>query len=177
MTQLLRRVWESVSSGWNSSDSTSNSLYNLDYSPVHGTLSDQIIICSSSTGAFDRLPLDIFMQILKLLGPKEAARLTCVCKSWKFMVSDNMLWIFFLQNQQDPWDSIFFAETNLRSGFPLRTYPRQMQSFMHIYGERAKVPGAIIVDGGAGYCKFGWSKYDSPSGRSATFVVSNCFDG
>ncbi|KAL7583599.1 actin-related protein 8 isoform X1 [Lactuca sativa] len=170
MTQLLRRVWESVSSGWNSSDSTSNSLYNLDYSPVHGTLSDQIIICSSSTGAFDRLPLDIFMQILKLLGPKEAARLTCVCKSWKFMVSDNMLWIFFLQNQQDPWDSIFFAETNLRSGFPLRTYPRQMQSFMHIYGERAKVPGAIIVDGGAGYCKFGWSKYDSPSGRSATFV-------
>ncbi|KAI3708747.1 hypothetical protein L2E82_38164 [Cichorium intybus] len=170
MAQLLKNVWESISSGWNLSDSSSNSLHNFDYSPVHGSLSDQIIICSSSTGAFDRLPLDIFMQILKLLGPKEAARLTCVCKSWKFMVSDNMLWIHFLRNQQEPWDSTFFAETNLRSGFPLRTYPRQMQSFMHIYGERAQVPGAIIIDGGAGYCKFGWSKYDSPSGRSATFV-------
>ncbi|KAI3496759.1 hypothetical protein L1887_39134 [Cichorium endivia] len=170
MAQLLKNVWESISSGWNLSDSSSNSLQNFDYSPVHGSLSDQIIICSSSTGAFDRLPLDIFMQILKLLGPKEAARLTCVCKSWKFMVSDNMLWIYFLRNQQEPWDSTFFAETNLRSGFPLRTYPRQMQSFMHIYGERAQVPGAIIIDGGAGYCKFGWSKYDSPSGRSATFV-------
>lgn len=171
MAQLLKKVWESISNGWNSSDASSDSLYNLDYrDPVHGSLSDQIIICSSSTGTFDRLPLDLFMQILKLLGPKEAARLTCVCKSWKLMVSDNMLWIYFLQNQQDPWDSIFFAETNLRSGFPLRTYPRQMQSFMHIYGERAQVPGAIIIDGGAGYCKFGWSKYDSPSGRSATFV-------
>ncbi|XP_024959506.1 actin-related protein 8-like isoform X1 [Cynara cardunculus var. scolymus] len=171
MAQLLKKVWESISNDWYSSHSSLNSLYNLDYRAlVHGSLSDQIIICSSSIGAFDRLPLDIFMQILKLLGPKEAARLTSVCKSWKFMVSDNTLWIYFLQNQQDPWDSIFFAETNLRSGFPLRTYRRQMQSFMHIYGERAEVPGAVIIDGGAGYCKFGWSKYDSPSGRSATFV-------
>ncbi|KAL4579939.1 hypothetical protein LXL04_016110 [Taraxacum kok-saghyz] len=171
MAQLLKKVWESISNGWTSSDSSSDSLYNFDYrGPVHGSLSDQIIICSSSTGAFDRFPLDIFMQILKLLGPKEAARLTCVCKSWQFIISDNMLWIYFLQNQQEPWDSVFFGETNLRSGFPLRTYPRQMQSFMHIYGERAQVPGSIIIDGGAGYCKFGWSKYDSPSGRSATFV-------
>lgn len=41
---------------------------------------------------------------------------------------------------------------------------------MHIYGQRAQVPGAVIIDGGSGYCKFGWSKYDSPSGRSATFL-------
>ncbi|MFS7894568.1 putative Actin family, ATPase, nucleotide binding domain-containing protein [Helianthus anomalus] len=45
-----------------------------------------------------------------------------------------------------------------------------MQSFMQIYGQRAQVPGAIIIDGGSGYCKFGWSKYDSPSGRAATFL-------
>ncbi|MFS7985218.1 putative Actin family [Helianthus anomalus] len=23
---------------------------------------------------------------------------------------------------------------------------------------------------GSGYCKFGWSKYDAPSGRAATFL-------
>ncbi|KAL2523842.1 Actin-related protein 8, partial [Abeliophyllum distichum] len=43
-------------------------------------------------------------------------------------------------------------------------------SFMHIYGQRTRVPGAIIIDGGSGYCKYGWSKYSSPSGRSATFM-------
>ena len=66
---------------------------------------------------------------------------------------------------------------------------------MRIYGQRAQVPGSIIIDGmlcsllrvllylftnfkffvfglgGSGYCKFGWSKYASPSGRSATFLV------
>uniref|UniRef100_M1C053 Actin, macronuclear n=2 Tax=Solanum tuberosum TaxID=4113 RepID=M1C053_SOLTU len=41
---------------------------------------------------------------------------------------------------------------------------------MSIYGQRAQVPGAIIIDGGSGYCKFGWSKYSAPSGRSATFL-------
>lgn len=29
----------------------------------------------------------------------------------------------------------------------------------------------FIVIGGSGYCKYGWSKYSSPSGRSATFLV------
>lgn len=43
-------------------------------------------------------------------------------------------------------------------------------SFMHIYGQRAMVPGTMIVDGGSGYCKYGWSKYNRPSGRSATFL-------
>lgn len=32
------------------------------------------------------------------------------------------------------------------------------------------VPGSIIVDGGSGYCKYGWSKYAAPSGRCATFL-------
>lgn len=43
-------------------------------------------------------------------------------------------------------------------------------SFIQIYGQRAQIPGAIIIDGGSGYCKFGWSRYASPSGRSATFL-------
>jgi hypothetical protein len=39
-------------------------------------------------------------------------------KSWYSLASDNRLWIFFLQNQQDSWDSIFFAETSLISTYP-----------------------------------------------------------
>ncbi|XP_051128526.1 actin-related protein 8 isoform X3 [Andrographis paniculata] len=51
-------------------------------------------------------------------------------------------------------------------------FPAQMHdlSFMHVYGQRMEVPGAIIIDGGSGYCKYGWSKYPCPSGRSATFL-------
>ncbi|RXH85059.1 hypothetical protein DVH24_041827 [Malus domestica] len=42
---------------------------------------------------------------------------------------------------------------------------------MGIYGQRVQVLGSVIIDGGSGYCKFGWSKYACPSGRSATFLV------
>ncbi|CAA7015509.1 unnamed protein product [Microthlaspi erraticum] len=57
-------------------------------------------------------------------------------------------------------DSIFFAETSLRSGYPLRMLSSQSGelSFMRMYGQRAQVLGSIIIDGGSGYCKFGWSK-------------------
>ncbi|KAI3673922.1 hypothetical protein L6452_40053 [Arctium lappa] len=173
MSNLFKKVWESVStrSSNSSRHSNSSSSSNLSASPhPHVSLSSQIMTTTSSTGEFDRIPIDVFLQILKLLRPHEVAKLTAVCKSWKLIVSDNRLWVYYLQNQHVPWDSIFFSEVNLRSGYPLQTYPCQMQSFMHIYGQRAQVPGAIIIDGGSGYCKFGWSKFDSPSGRSATFL-------
>jgi len=72
-------------------------------------------------GELDQLPSDILVQILRLLGPKEVAKLSVICKSLKFSVSDNRLWLHFLQtHQSDPsWDSVFFAETNLTSGYPL----------------------------------------------------------
>ncbi|KAK8497636.1 hypothetical protein V6N12_042824 [Hibiscus sabdariffa] len=43
---------------------------------------------------------------------------------------------------------------------------------MRIYGQRAQVPGpgSVIIDGGSGCCKFGWSKYACPLGRSTTFL-------
>ncbi|XP_052207271.1 actin-related protein 8-like isoform X4 [Diospyros lotus] len=157
MAALLRKVWQSVSSR---------------AEPTRNTPEPEAAYGQSSTGEFDRLPVDIFTQILKLLGPKEAARLVAVCKSWKLIVSKNRLWIYFLQNQEEPWDSIFFAETHLRLGHPLQALPNQISqlSFMEIYGQRAQVPGSIIIDGGSGYCKFGWSKYARPSGQCATFV-------
>ncbi|CAL5341528.1 unnamed protein product [Camellia sinensis] len=159
MSSLLRKVWGSVSNRPNSNSSSSDRRR-------------EMVLAQSSTGAFDRIPFDILIQILKLLGPKEAAKLSSVCKSWKLIVAENRLWMYFLQNQQESWDSIFFGETQLRLGYPLQALPNQISqlSFMHIYGQRAQVPGAIIIDVGLGYCKFGWSKYACPSGRFATFA-------
>ncbi|GAB4845847.1 Actin-like protein arp8 [Ancistrocladus abbreviatus] len=170
MAMLLKKVFGSVSI-------RSNSISEADFH-------QQLLIGDSdrdrdrgggSTGAFDRIPDEVFILILKLLGPKEAAKLSAVCRTWRGIVSDNRLWMHFLQsNQTEPWDSIFFAETHLCSGRALhfQGFFSEMPhlSFMQIYGQRAQVPGSVIIDGGSGYCKFGWSKYHSPSGRPATFL-------
>ncbi|XP_058208851.1 actin-related protein 8 isoform X2 [Rhododendron vialii] len=173
MSTLLRKAWDSVSGRFGSDSGSSSPSSSGRHHHNHQQQEMMTwMYAQSSTGAFDRVPLDVFMQIVKLLGPKEAASLSAVCKSWKLIVSDNRLWIYFLQNQQESWDSIFFAETQLRSGYPLQALPNQMSqlSFMDIFGQREKVPGSVIIDGGSGYCKFGWSKYERPSGRSATFL-------
>lgn len=117
MAMLLRKVWESVSTRSTSSNSTSTSISTVNSMDRFDQM--MMYIQTASTGEFDRIPLDIFIQILKILGPKESAKLTSVCKSWKYIVSDNRLWIYFLQNHHEPWDSTFFSETHLRSG-PLR---------------------------------------------------------
>ncbi|KAL3643217.1 Actin-like protein arp8 [Castilleja foliolosa] len=171
MNSLIRKVWITVT-GRSGSPSSSGSVPSPSPVSEYDRFLQMMYIQASSTGEFDRIPIDIFMQIVKILGPRESARLRAVCKSWKFLVSDNRLWIYFLQNQAEPWDSIFFAETHLRSGYPLQAFPAQMHdlSFMHIFGQRVEVHGALIIDGGSGYCKYGWSKYSSPSGRSATFL-------
>ncbi|XP_020099948.1 actin-related protein 8 isoform X2 [Ananas comosus] len=164
MALLLRKVWGSVltrSGSTSSSGSRSiRSSSDLGEDP------------NSSMGAFDLIPTDVFMQILRLLGPREAARSSLVCRAWRALVADNRLWIFFLQNGKEPWDCVVFAETHLRGGSPYLTYygHTPQLSFMRIYAQRAVIPGSVIVDGGSGYCKFGWSKYSSPSGRSATFL-------
>lgn len=169
MSNLFKKVWDSVSIRSNSSklsSSNSSSSFVLPNPSVSVSISDLVMLC----GEFDKLPLDIFMQIIKLLEPKDLARLASVCKSWKVIVSDNSLWMYCFQKQHVACENIFFAEISLRSGYPLQTHPSQVQSFMNIYGQREQVPGSIIIDGGSGYCKFGWSKFDSPSGRSATFL-------
>ncbi|GMY30732.1 actin-related protein 8 isoform X1 [Fagus crenata] len=158
MAMLLRKVWGSLS---NRSDTAVRD---------RNSASSSLL---TSLGAFDELPSDILMQILRKLGAKDAIKMSVVCKSWKLLVSDNQLWIFYLQHQRDEsWDSIFFAETSLRPGYPLQTFFTEMQelSFMRIHSQRMQVPGSVIIDGGSGYCKYGWSKYARPSGLSATFL-------
>jgi actin-related protein 8 len=106
MAMLLRKVWGSVS---NRSDSAVRD---------RNSASSSLL---TSLGAFDELPSDILMLILRKLGAKDAIKMSVVCKSWKLLVSDNQLWIFYLQHQRDEsWDSIFFAETSLRPGYPLQ---------------------------------------------------------
>ncbi|KAK1310273.1 Actin-related protein 8 [Acorus calamus] len=141
-------------------------------SPSSTRRSEPWIPVEPSMGAFEALPSDLLMQIFRLLGPRDATRASSVCRSWRSMVSDNRMWIQFLQNGRESWDSVAFAETHLRSVSPsLMYYSHSSQlSFMHVYGQREKVPGSVIIDGGSGYCKYGWSKYDIPSGRWATFL-------
>lgn len=75
----------------------------------------------SSLGAFHQIPEDVLMQILSLLGPKDALKMSLVCTSWKLLVDDDHLWIYFLKNNQpEPWASVLFAETHLRLGHPTR---------------------------------------------------------
>ncbi|XP_066349891.1 actin-related protein 8 isoform X1 [Miscanthus floridulus] len=129
---------------------------------------------SLSLGALDAVPTDVLAQILRLLGPLDAARSSAVCRAWRVLASDNGLWAFFLRLGPEPWDLVVFAETHLAAGpvsHPWLYYDSSPQlSFKQIYGLRAVVPGTLIVDGGSGYCKYGWSKYAAPSGRCATFL-------
>ena len=73
--------------------------------------------CASlSLGALDAVPTDVVAQILRLLGPVEAARSTAVCRAWRILASDNGLWAFFLRLGPEPWDLVVFAETHLAAG-------------------------------------------------------------
>ena len=83
---LLRKVWGSVSN-W-------SELSLLDCNQIFSSL----LLSLLSLGAFDQLPADILMQILRKLGAKDAMKMSVVCKSGKSLISDNLLWIFFLQN-------------------------------------------------------------------------------
>ncbi|KAJ6776791.1 ACTIN-RELATED PROTEIN 8 [Salix koriyanagi] len=160
MAMSLKKVWESVT---NRRSSCSSSHVDSVITPQSYTESTPP---PPPLGAFDRLPICVVFQIVKLVGPNDAARLSVVCKSWRSLVSDDRLWMYFLQSyHHDTWNSVFFAETNLQK-FSCHI---AKSSFMRIYRQRVHVPGAVIVDGGSGYYKFGWSKYACPSGRSATF--------
>ncbi|XP_042446787.1 actin-related protein 8-like isoform X2 [Zingiber officinale] len=151
MAVVLRKVLGSVLHRSGSSSSRHNSELPEDHPPL---------------GDLNVIPNDVFVQILLLLGPRDAARTSSVCKSWRALVSGNAIWVYFIMNEKEPWDALVFAETHLQLCF----VPPSQLSFMNIYSKRAMVPGSIIIDGGSGYCKYGWSKSCSPSGRCATFL-------
>ncbi|GJY56459.1 actin-related protein 8, partial [Tanacetum coccineum] len=103
----------------NNNHASSSNIHDHDHDDDHMRM--MVMMSYGSTGEFDKLPVDVFMQIVKLLEPEEVARLTSVCKTWKLLASDNKLWVYYLQTQKlVPWDAIFFSEISLRSGFPLQ---------------------------------------------------------
>ncbi|KOM32078.1 hypothetical protein LR48_Vigan01g163400 [Vigna angularis] len=158
MATLLRKLCESASLKRSGSNPNPNPNPSSERAP-------------SPLGAFDTLPADILMQIVRLVGPKHAARLSLLSKSWRSLVSDNDLWVHFLHTHHPL--SALFAETALSSGYPLPTLSAQSSprgSLQHVYALRERLPSSVVIDGGSGYCKFGWSKGSSPSGRFATFL-------
>ncbi|MED6169632.1 actin-like protein arp8 [Stylosanthes scabra] len=130
---------------------------------------------SSSCSWLESLPSEIVIQIVRLLDPKQAAQLSVLSRKWRSIISDNQLWAHFLEaHDPQPWDSLLFSETFLSDAYPLPlpSSVAQMQSvsFKKVYGQRARLPCSVIIDGGSGYCKYGWSTLSTPSWRSATFL-------
>jgi actin-related protein 8 len=117
-TLLLRKVWGSVlaragaprdpDSGSSSSSSSSSS------SPRRR--GPAAAAEYGSLGALDAVPIDVLAQILRLLGPVDAARSSAACRAWRLLASDNALWAFFLSLGPEPWDLVVFAETHLAAG-------------------------------------------------------------
>ncbi|XP_058768201.1 actin-related protein 8-like [Vicia villosa] len=165
MATLFRKLRDSAASFKRSTTATTTTSNNSSQRSHHH---------DAPLGLFDSLPSDILLKIIRLLEPKHAAKLCIVCKSWRSLVSDNELWDHFLHNHQPlHYDSIIFSETKLTSGYPLPFFVTQtprVLSFKHIYGQRERLPPAVIIDGGSGYCKFGWSKEERPLGRTPTFL-------
>lgn len=167
---LLRKLCDSASSSIKRSTTT-----NTNSSSNSSSSSSSRSHHHHPLGLFDSLPPDILLKITRLLDPKHAAKLCLVCKSWRSLVSDNELWAHFLQTHQPiHFHSILFSETNLTSGYPLPIFDTHTTtphvSFKHVFGHRERLPPTVIIDGGSGYCKFGWSKEDRPLGRIATFL-------
>ncbi|WOK95261.1 hypothetical protein Cni_G03968 [Canna indica] len=159
MAAMLRKVWGSVLSLSGSGSGSGSNRSWPDLPDDHQHLGD-----------IDLIPTDVFVHILRFLDPKDAAITTSVCKSWKALVSDNALWVYFLRKENQLWESLVFAETQLRSGPSLYFLHPSQLSFMNVHAQREMLPNSVVVDGGSGYCKYGRSKYDSPSGRCATFL-------
>ncbi|XP_057812742.1 actin-related protein 8 isoform X5 [Cryptomeria japonica] len=152
---LLRRVWNSLrksSMSQNSEDVDSQEL-----SPA------------------ENLSADVFDLILQRLGPRGSAKAAVICRTWRNFVEDERLWESFLREEcGETWQATVFAETYLRAGLPLRSViPGEFTHlpFREIYSQRAHVQRSVIIDGGSGYCKYGWSTNSGPSGRSATFLA------
>lgn len=111
MAMLLRKVWGSVLARAAAPGADPRALraqaHRAEQYQYHGSL---------SLGALDAVPTDVLAQILRLLGPLDAARSSAVCRAWRVLASDNGLWAFFLRLGPEPWDLVVFAETHLAAG-------------------------------------------------------------
>jgi actin-related protein 8 len=143
-TQLLRKVWGSVlaragaprdpDSSGSSSSSSPRRRGPTTTAAEYGSL-----------GALDAVATDVLAQILRLLGPADAARSSAVCRAWRHLASDNALWAFFLSLGPEPWDLVVFAETHLASGpaAPRRSARPPHTTGAFPFGARVRLPYPI----------------------------------
>ncbi|KAL3686859.1 hypothetical protein R1sor_013168 [Riccia sorocarpa] len=125
----------------------------------------------SGEAEYTKLSGDLLLWIFKRMTAKELVAVSLVCKTWYLVANDEMLWEALLREDTDPrhWETVLFAESYLRNGFASRE-PCVPLSFRTIYGDRSRTPRSIIIDGGSGYCKYGWSDQNEPGHRLPTFL-------
>ncbi|BBN08013.1 actin-related protein 8, plant [Marchantia polymorpha subsp. ruderalis] len=118
-----------------------------------------------------KLSGDLLLSIFRRLPARDLVMASLVCKTWNFVSNDQVLWESLLAEEAGPklWPSLLFAEGHLRTGGAIRE-PCLPLPFHVIYGERSRVPRSVIIDGGSGYCKYGWSDQERPEQRFATFL-------
>ncbi|KAH7332076.1 hypothetical protein KP509_20G066800 [Ceratopteris richardii] len=122
---------------------------------------------------FERISADILYCIFSLLPGHDLAAASIVCKAWSSIIQGSeSLWRNVLAAKAgSTWSLVLFAETSLRSLPPFATSNDGLDSFQRIYGARQQVPCSVVIDGGSGYCKYGWSNFNKPTGRFPTFLA------
>jgi actin-related protein 8 len=182
MASILRRAWSSVQ--------RQNSLKENAKSTAEASSSGSERNDETASEVMS-LPSEILFSIFARLNSVDLAAANAVCRSWHAIADDDLLWHARLRADNGPlWPSVQFAETFLRAGFSQRPAsdvptkrrsqlpgtalfnlnPDGLQRFRSIYSQRAGVPRAIILDGGSGYAKFGWSNEVAPQFHLATFL-------
>lgn len=117
------------------------------------------------------LPEDVLLRVFACLPPRGLAASACTCQYWRRLAERPALWQEVLAGDQHSWPILHFQESCLRGGRPKRIAARQAEMpWPTIWRQREELPRCVIVDAGSGYCKFGWSDCDSPSGRMNTFL-------
>ncbi|KAJ7550642.1 hypothetical protein O6H91_07G110800 [Diphasiastrum complanatum] len=150
MALLLRKVWQSMR---------------------EATFPPPALITEESSESH-MLPHDILLAIFSYLSSGDLRSASFVCKAWHAVAIDDILWGDLLKREAgETWSNVLFAETFLRPGFCMRLSGTEcaLPSRL-IYCQRSQMPNCVVIDGGSGYCKFGWSYDKVPVGKLPTFL-------
>eukprot|EP00250_Pteridium_aquilinum_P015443 c22581_g1_i1 orf=37-1206(+) len=161
MSQLVKSVWASV----------------MARLPLPPAASSSSAAGGGSKGeqesTWELLTPDVLFSIFALLPAHDLVAASLVCKVWLSLIrSCDSLWHNLLVAKAGPsWPFVLFAETSLRSLPPFKIHKGGLASLHHVYSARQQLPRSVIIDGGSGYCKYGWSDLDRPFERFPTFLA------
>ncbi|MBA3603391.1 MAG: F-box protein [Parachlamydiaceae bacterium] len=90
--------------------------------------------CSTITNRFDITPNDITMGcILPNLNEKELATSISVCKHFKYMAENNLIWKYIRENRKIIASSIVLSGSNSEKNIVLKSVKKSIQTFGPIY--------------------------------------------